>query len=227
MCCIKLRIKDDYTSKAIWLGLYASLAVWCIERVHTVVVINRICLAIGPPSSDFTDLYNTFCDECMLLLFLYLMVLDYFPGLLVKHRLVTDLTLGLALRTMLDALHHPPDTKVSIGLSCPFISFLLYLQFPIIFETHNVSPPRYLLLGFWFWSSFLTASWRLHSFAIIFWECLIYVVLIQHLLHLLSVLWLKNHHATWNQMAAVLLLQPQWKLWRYKISLFYWPLQCI
>ncbi|XP_058205092.1 uncharacterized protein LOC131319013 isoform X2 [Rhododendron vialii] len=33
-------------------------------------------------------------------------------GSLIKHRLVTDLTLGLAIRTVLDALRNPPDRKI-------------------------------------------------------------------------------------------------------------------
>lgn len=139
------------------------------------------------------------------------MVLDYFPGSLIKHRLATDLTLGLAIRTVLDALRNPPDRKVSFELSCVFYLFLAlssvsYICISFKLKTYNVSPPRYLLLGLWLWSSFLTAWWRFHSFAIIFCKYLIYGVLVQNLLHILSVLWLRNHHATWNQMAAVLLL---------------------
>lgn len=35
-----------------------------------------------------------------------------FAGSLIKHQLVTHLTLGIALRTVLDALRKPADSKV-------------------------------------------------------------------------------------------------------------------
>ncbi|XP_028087319.1 CCR4-NOT transcription complex subunit 1-like [Camellia sinensis] len=40
------------------------------------------------------------------------MLRDYFPGSLIKHQLLSNLTLSIAVHTVLEALRKPPDTKV-------------------------------------------------------------------------------------------------------------------
>jgi CCR4-NOT transcription complex subunit 1 len=42
------------------------------------------------------------------------MVLNHISGSVIKHQLVTHLTLGIALRGVLDALRKPADSKVGI-----------------------------------------------------------------------------------------------------------------
>lgn len=40
--------------------------------------------------------------------------INFFTGSLIKHQLVTHLTLGIALRAVLDALRKPADSKVGV-----------------------------------------------------------------------------------------------------------------
>jgi hypothetical protein len=55
------------------------------------------------------------------------MVLNHISGSVIKHQLVTHLTLGIALRGVLDALRKPADSKVGINFSLTFLSSVIVI----------------------------------------------------------------------------------------------------
>ena len=63
-----------------------------------------------------------------------LYLLNCILGSLIKHQLVTHLTLGIALRGVLDALRKPTDSKVSINFSIFFLPlFSFHVCHPYVF----------------------------------------------------------------------------------------------
>lgn len=168
--------------------------------------------------------FPPFCSSMVFVIIFTKLYLNCISGSLIKHQLVTHLTLGIALRGVLDALRKPTDSKVSINFSMSFFHCLLSM-----FDTFMRFSVRYSLLEQRLWSSFWTGLQNGHNIAIIFCKYLIYVVLIQSLLHLLNELLLGLRLVTLNQMGAtilqlipiVVLLQLLWKMWRYKIKLHF------
>lgn len=118
-----------------------------------------------------------------------------FTGSLIKHQLVTHLTLGIALRAVLDALRKPADSKVGVTSH-------IYL-FPARAVSNKINITFYcrcLFLAPKLWNSLLTDWLSGHSIAIIFCKYLIYAVLIQSLLPSLNERLPEFHQAIQSQM---------------------------
>lgn len=52
---------------------------------------------------------------------LHFLFLPIVPGSVIKHQLVTHLSLGIALRYVLDALRKPADSKVCVVYNIEFL----------------------------------------------------------------------------------------------------------
>lgn len=76
------------------------------------------------------------------------MFFKHVSGSVIKHQLVTHLSLGIALRYVLDALRKPADSKVCVILKSGLILRFVRCLFDCVFICY-----RCFCLEVWHWSS--------------------------------------------------------------------------
>jgi len=87
------------------------------------VSLLKLCFLVRTVRAFANIIGPRFCNHIHILwyhFFLHLF-LYHVPGSVIKHQLVTHLSLGIALRYVLDALRKPADSKVCVVLNSEFL----------------------------------------------------------------------------------------------------------